>query len=446
MNCSRNAIKNSSPWVHVTDFLLTPDWRQALSKYPVLYVGFSGGLDSSVLLHCLAGEPALFGKLKAVYVHHGLSENASDWQEHCQRVCDTLAIPFIARHVVLGGQSNIEEEARVARYQAFATLLSEDDGLLLAHHKDDQAETLLLQLFRGAGIDGMAAMGETKKLPKGTLLRPFLNHSRETLEAYARGHQLTWVEDESNQNSAFSRNHLRHHIMPFLKEKWPNVIHQLSQSASHCQDAKANLEALAAVDANALGLTSPQLVVWPLQQLESARLRNVLRAWFKNNNVRAPSASILNQLINDVILARKDAFPLVEWSGVGVRRYQNTLYLLKNTVRPRMHCLPWLRFPEPLVWGESGLSLHAIPSDKGLRLVNGQRIEVRCRKGGEQFFWRRQHKDLKKLLQQWQVPPWQRDEVPLLYIDNQLAAVVGFAVSDDHYSEHCDNTYEIIAR
>ena len=216
-SCLPNGIKNLWQWVHVTDSLLTADWQQKFTHYQKLVVGFSGGLDSTVLLHHLASQPELIGKLQAVHVHHGLSEHASDWQTHCQRFCDTVNVPLIVRQVTIARRGNIEEGARIARYQVFSSLLNEHELLLLAHHCDDQAETLLLQLLRGAGVDGLAAMASIKHFAKAAIARPFLQHSRKIIEAYAKEHRLTWVDDESNQDSAFSRNYLRHHIIPLLQ-------------------------------------------------------------------------------------------------------------------------------------------------------------------------------------------------------------------------------------
>lgn len=445
------------------DSLLTDDWLHSFASYHTLFLGFSGGLDSTVLLHSLASQPALVGKLQAVHIHHGLSVNAAAWQLHCQQVCDALTVPLIVRQVTFDCSANIEEGARNARYQAFSTLLQDNDCLLLAHHCDDQAETLLLQLFRGAGIDGLAAMAAVKTFAKGALVRPFLQHSRQALEDYARQHQLTWVEDESNQNSAFSRNYLRHNIMPLLQEKWPAVVSNLVRSAMHCQHAKQNLAALANIDCVPLGSPRDSLDLAPLQSLDHPRLVNVLRVWLQNNGVRLPSADVLNRLIDEVILASTDATPLVQWGDIVVRRYQQMLYVLRDDAPHYYLPKEWVNFPaallldrgdgpencEPTPFSHNAIVdvgldyLSASRDVEGLRVPEGSRVSVRFRQGGELFFWRGQTKQLKKLWQQWQVPPWQRGLVPLLYIDNELAAVVGFAISDHYFSQDSVNTYRI---
>jgi tRNA(Ile)-lysidine synthase len=429
----------------VSDVLLTRDWCLSLTHYQTLSVGFSGGLDSTVLLHAIAQQPHLIGKLQAIHVHHGLSANADAWQSHCQQFCKTLSVPLHVRNVQFAADANIEERARLARYQVFASLLAENDCLLLGHHADDQAETLLLQLFRGAGIDGMAAMASIGTLAKGVLGRPLLHHSRDELEAYAYHHQLTWVDDESNQNSAFSRNYLRHQIMPLLREKWPNVGASLARSASHCQQAKQNLEALAEIDYVELNKQRDQLLLQPLLILSPERLANVLRVWLKNNQVRYPSAIVLKRLMDDVIFAREDALPSIEWDGIVIRRYQQVLYLLKESASRQPAWISWSAFPAPLRLSEDDyLSASRCSSaEQGVNIPENSRVEIRFRQGGELFHWHGQTKQLKKLLQEWHIPPWQRDKIPLLYIDDELAAVVGFAISDRYYSKGLSHTYFI---
>ena len=427
----------------VSDLLLTEDWCVSLNRFQTLFVGFSGGLDSTVLLHAIATQPRLSSKLQAIHVHHGLSNNADSWQAHCQQVCERLSVPLINKKVQFETNSNIEERARIARYQLFASLLAKNDCLLLGHHADDQAETLLLQLFRGAGVDGMAAMPSIGDLAKGKLARPFLQHSRVALETYAQQHQLPWVDDESNLDNAFSRNYLRHNIMPLLRKKWPNVVRNLARSAIHCQQAKQNLETLAAIDYTDLVKQGHKLNLGPLLTVNRARLTNVLRVWIKNNNVRYPSANIVQRLIDEVIFAREDAFPSIEWDGITIRRYQQVLYLFKESVSKHLGCIEWSAFPATLpLDGEGGRYFYASPvSGKGVKIPKNARVQIRFRQGGEQFQWHGQTKQLKKLLQQWKIPPWQRDQIPLLYINEEFAAVVGYAISDHYYSSEPTDTY-----
>lgn len=417
----------------MTKSLLTEAWQGQLATYDTVWMGFSGGLDSTVLLHLLAHCSVLRQKLKAVHIHHGLSANATAWSHHCQQYCDALSIPLFVFHVDVERHRNVEEQARKARYAVFSSLLTDNDGLLLAHHQDDQAETLLLQLFRGAGIDGLAAMAPVKPLGLGTMARPLLDYPRQTLEMYAKTHGLTWVEDESNASCDFSRNYLRHQIMPLLKNKWPGVVQNVVRSANHCQEAQRNLDALAILDSHELAVSSLQLNLRSLLTLERARLVNVIRVWLKKNQIKRPSSVMLTRLIDEVIFARRDATPFLAWGEVCIRRYKHTLYLFpqkKNMQRET--CIDWSTFPMPLEMSEHH-HLHATLANEGLVVPPGSRVQIRFWQVGDVFYWHGQTKSLKKLWQAWGVPPWERDTVPLLYINGTLAVVIGFAIGDHHY-------------
>ncbi|WED44664.1 tRNA lysidine(34) synthetase TilS [Legionella cardiaca] len=428
----------------MTKPLLKDEFLQQLNKYERLLIGYSGGLDSTVLLHLLSTQSFLKSKLIAVHINHGLSPNAQKWQKHCQEFCKALHVSFIVEQVHLYHTANIEEAAREARYASFAKLMKDNDGLILAHHLNDQAETLLLQLIRGTGIDGLAGMAFSKRFATGKLLRPFLGHSRETLEAYANFHQLQWIDDESNENIDFSRNYLRHQVMPLLVSRWPKISNNFARTSEHCQQAQSNLDDLAKIDCPSLTKASGQLTLTQLKKdLSCARLTNVLRFWLKENQVKLPSTATFNRLITEVIEAKDDANPQITWENNQVRRYQETLYLLKMSQSIPISPLRWLSFPEPLNLGESLGVLHANLSDKGLVIPEKSIIEVRFRKGGETFFWHGQTKQLKKLFQEWQIPPWMREQVPLVYVDNQLACVVGYAISDCFYNSLANVSYQL---
>ena len=198
--------------------ILNSEWVYNFSQFTKLVVGFSGGLDSSVLVHVLASHEALRNKLIAVHINHGISKNSLCWQKHCEQFCKDSGINFVTQSIEFDRLSNIEEEARDARHAALASFLTSEDCLILGHHLDDQAETLLLQLFRGAGIDGLSAMAELSQSGNGTLARPLLNIARQQLEDYAAEHELKWVEDDSNQDIKYSRNFLRQQVMPLIRK------------------------------------------------------------------------------------------------------------------------------------------------------------------------------------------------------------------------------------
>lgn len=399
--------------------------------YSKLYVGFSGGLDSTVLLHLLASQPELVQSIHAVHVNHDLNPFASDWEHHCEHICHEWGIAFSAHPVEIASTTNLEESARIARYGVFHAWMTTSDALLLAHHQDDQAETLLLNLMRGAGIDGLAAMLPIQATPQGDLIRPLLSTSRLQIEAYARQHDLRWVEDDSNQATHLSRNYIRHRIMPLLTAQWPSAAKNMARAATHCQQAKKNLEVLADLD----GVThAAVLPLSAVQHLSRDRLLNVLRAWIQYNGHQRPSEKTLHRLIDELIVARQDSEPMVTFGETVIRRYQHALYCLQQSP-PQMQTISWPHFPNALDLGNQMGILDVESSDQGLAIPPLSSVEVRFRQGGERLRWHGQTKALKKLCQQWQIPPWVRDRIPLIYVNDVLAAVVGYAVSDDFYTE-----------
>lgn len=423
--------------------LLNSDWFTRLNQFEKLVIGFSGGLDSTVLLHALASHPSLHAKLLAVHINHGISSNALSWQQHCEQFCQNLGVNFISEAVQFDRDANIEEGARVARYAVFSALLTEKDCLVLGHHQDDQAETVLLQLLRGAGVDGLAAMAELGVLGKGVIARPCLNTSRLQLEQYATSQQLLWIEDESNQDICYSRNYLRQKILPLLTDKWPGAVGNLARTALHCQQAKSNLDALALQDCPELSFASDSLCITPLLQLDFARIVNVLRAWLKKRHIQAPSTALLHRMIDELIFARIDAIPQVNWDEVVVRRYQQHLYLDKKNTTRLPNYSEWEEFPSPLIFGVDGFCVTAEPAQQGLVVPLKAKIAIRFRQGGETFFLHGQTKQLKKLFQEWQIPPWQRERTPLLYINDELAAVVNYAISDPFFNRNEPNTWSL---
>ena len=301
--------------------------------YSKLILAYSGGLDSHVLLHQLVQHPIIHKKLQVVHINHGLSPNADHWQEHCAMVCAELKIPFAGIKITIEIKpgDSLEAVAREQRYAELAKFVDENTALLTAQHQDDQAETLLLQLFRGAGVKGLAAMPEQKKFAKGVQLRPLLNTTRGELSAYAQQYDLQWIEDESNQNQKFNRNYLRQTIMPLLKKRWPSVTSTLARSGQHCAEAAELLTELAIIDyQHCQGTQLNCLNIIALQKLSRARKINTLRYWLQLNNVRSPNSKHLQKIIDEVVAAKPGATPLLRWENIALRRIDATLDLAKD--------------------------------------------------------------------------------------------------------------------
>jgi len=412
---------------------------QALSRPPTVWLAYSGGLDSHVLVHSLAGvrhvsDTCLTPSVKVVHINHNISPNSDMWEQHCRKVCENLNLPFYALSISLDLKSgeSLEEQARNLRYAKLSSLMEDGDFLLTAHHQNDQAETFLLQLLRGAGVKGLSAMPECKKFGNGFQARPFLNCTREMLHEYAKHHELQWIDDESNLKTEFTRNYIRQELSPILKQRWPDFAANIARSASHCAEANELLEKIAAEDCvEATGQFPNTLSISKLNTLSGARQKNALRYFIVNNNVILPSTAKLQQMQLCILQSRSDKSPIVSWGDFELRRFKDDIFLLqtKDAVIPRSEVT--INLQE---------STHDIPGFGQIQIVKTQgeglnnklkRLSLRFRKGGETLRLpnRKHHSDLKKLLQQWNVPPWQRDRIPLLFLEKQLIAVVGYATA-----------------
>ena len=422
----------------ISDNLLNALPRAGVMRY---WLAYSGGLDSHVLLHALHGlsdrQPSL--TLGAVHVHHGLRPEADQWAAHCLAVCTALEIPCQVLHVQARpavGESP-EDAARRARYLALQGVVGAGDCLLTAHHQDDQAETLLLQLLRGCGVAGLAGMPACAEFGSGLLARPLLTHSRAELRDYAERHKLRWVEDGSNAETGYDRNYLRHEIMPRLRARWPATAAALTRSAGHCAAAADLLQTLATQDLASLrGPLPGTLLIDRLRALDATRQDNALRAWLRELNLPTPSTAHLRQLRCELLTAAVDAMPCVRWPGAELRRYRKLLYAMTPLMaHDAEQVLDWdLRQPLTLPGGAGHLHV-ALSSGHGLDAgLRGQRIKVRFRRGGEicKPVGRGHHHDLRKLFQEAGVPPWHRERIPLLFVDGRLAAVVGYWVCEPY--------------
>ena len=293
----------------------------------IVWVAYSGGVDSQVLLHALAAlRQSIFFELRAVHIHHGLNPKANDWQQHCELICRDLNIELTVHALTMSSShDNIEARARALRYQFFASLLQENDCLLTGHHQDDQAETVLLQLLRGAGPKGLSAMPASSVLGKGLLLRPFLNISRDALLSYANEHQLQWIDDDSNQNTRFSRNFIRQDILPLLKQRWPSAVETIARSARHCAETEALLEAFLGPLFKECLLENNALALIPLKKLTPIQQKHVFRQWLFHCGFSSPNELKLKNCLHVFLTARQDRHPMVTWDNVVVRRYRNEL-------------------------------------------------------------------------------------------------------------------------
>lgn len=412
------------------------------------WVAYSGGVDSHVLLVlCSQISKELPLKIKAIHVHHGLSSNADAWASHCENICHDLGIPFIQRRVTLNltNGTSIEEAARCARYQAFITCLNADDVLLTAHHQDDQAETYLTQLLRGAGPKGLASMPISKSLGKGFHARPLLSFSREELKAYAEQLNLQWIEDESNANSKFARNFLRNEILPLLKNRWPSVSQTICRSAQHCANAQAVLDELMSNLYEAVQGSKPNtLSVKKLQTLKFAQQSLVLRHWIEKQGYLLPNAKKLAAIQQDVLAAAIDRKPCVSWDVAQVKRFRDDIYLLPHIANEAKYQTSDWQLAKPLALQDKTF-LHAIPVQGQGLCANIKTVSVRFREHGDAVFVaKRGRLSLKNLFQEWGVPPWERGSLPLIFINETLIAAVDYFLDKNYQAKANEEGYQLV--
>jgi len=420
---------------------------------PHYWIAYSGGLDSHVLLHLCAELKAKYPNFHffAVHVHHGLQAAADEWAEFCEASCRMLEIPFRLLRVnatAKPGESP-EEAARNARYDALHALLSEGEVLLTAQHRDDQAETLLLQLLRGAGIAGLAAMPERATFGRGFLLRLLLSFSRRQLREYAQAHGLTWIEDPSNRDLSYDRNFVRHEIIPLLEERWPATKDALARTAQHCAEAHVLLCSLA--EDLLKSIIHPQrntLLLDRLRACSEPDRRLILREWLRSRGFRMPSTRVIDRVLNETLNARPDRNPAIRWSEGEIRRYRGELFLMPTA--PPFHpndIIPWDGIATLHLPDENGELSANLEKRAGISAVAWQsgNITVRYRQGGESLRLpgREGSHDLKKLFQEAGIPPWIRERTPLIYIGDELAAVAGWWVSDAYAGQPNDSNIVI---
>ena len=385
---------------------------------PVL-VGFSGGLDSTVLLHLLAGDMVWRERgLRALHVHHGLQPGADAWEAHCRSTCAALGVELGVSHVTVDRDSGLglEAAARKARYEAFQAALPPGRILALGHHQDDQAETFLLHALRGSGVEGLRAMPAWRPLGPGWLWRPLLDCPRERLLAWARGRGLAWVEDPSNAGAGHDRNHLRLRVLPLLRERWPHASQALARSAALAGEAAGLLaagdrEALAAaatVDPQVINLT--RLLEYP-----APRRARVLRLWLDTLGMPPLPAEGVARIEAELLPARDDAEAEFAWAGARVRRWRELLHASRGAARlPADFSAAWDgRAPLRLPTGDT-LAIDPPPGDRAA--APPWPLRVHPRRGGERVVLpgRTHSHALKQLLQERDVPPWVRERLPLL--------------------------------
>ncbi len=424
---------------------------EELGTQPRYLVAFSGGLDSTVLLGSLVRliENWSALRLRAAHVDHGLQEDSGRWTAHCSEQSSRWDVPFLCSQVVVEKDSpgGPEAAARTARYQALAELLEPGEVLLTAHHRDDQLETVLLNLLRGSGVKGLGGMPELARFGRGFHARPLLPFRRAELEDYARGAGLSWLDDPSNADRRFDRNYLRHEVLPLLERRWPSAATTVGRNALHIQDAARLLDALAEADLARVG-DAESLSVGRLRMLDVARQRNLLRHWIAGLELPVPGSVVL-EIIRDVLEARSDSEPKVCWPGAEVRRYGDRLYAMTPLPPVPSGVVGTLTGAGPCELPAPFGTLRITAADTGPRLKHAcaeNGFKVRFRTGGEKLrLPGREHRHVvKKLFQDKGVLPWMRQRLPFLYVGDRLAAVADLWVDAGFAADSGERGYRVV--
>ncbi|NQZ08178.1 MAG: tRNA lysidine(34) synthetase TilS [Algicola sp.] len=417
---------------------LTPDASQ-------IVVAYSGGLDSTVLLH-MVKQSAPVLPLLAVHVNHNLSPNAVKWQTHCENVCKQWKIPFIAKSVhITSNDQGLEAQARKLRYEAISESIAQNAVVLTGQHQQDQLETFLLQLKRGAGPKGLSCMPRSIEFEKdAVLVRPLLDLTRQELEQYAIDNDLSWIEDESNQDTRFDRNFIRRDVLPTIQARWPGFGKAATRSIGLIAEQQQLVDEMAEQDLQPLQLSANSFDSSGLKKRSKARQRNLVRYWIASQKVTLPSMSVLDNMLSQVIDAKPDATPKVKWGDYQLRRYRDVVYLFDNSIeQPGVGCC--LIVNQPVILndnigtlcltdglgdehrnerGEEALLLRS-PMENEIISVRFNVTGLSCKPQGSAHT-----RKLKDLFKQHNIPPWQRSRTPLIYYNEQLVAVAGMFVCE----------------
>lgn len=404
-------------------------------------VGLSGGLDSMVLLDAASRlRQSLNFQLLALHVNHQLSSNANNWQHFCAQQCAERGVPFSVALLSLERAAGLSLEAlaREARYIEFAKM--DADVIALGHHLDDQSETLLLQLLRGAGVRGLSAMGSTSECPHAApanlkkIARPLLDLPRSVLQEYAIQHAVQWIEDESNASLKFDRNYLRHSVFPALAARFPGYRSALARSARHAAEAESLLVELATIDL-AGAVTHERLSCARLRELSIPRAKNAVRVFLQARGIEPPSSARITEIVRQFTSARQDASVNIVLGKYHLRRFRDELWIVPAFAPAREQIeLRWNGESELAVPALGGVLRFTKIQGAGLRATDATQLSIRSRAGNAAFQpdCKRPHRSLKNLFQEANIPPWQRARLPFLYVGDVLVAIPGLGVACEY--------------
>jgi len=396
-------------------------WKRIESIGPAkIVVGLSGGVDSVALLH-MTVEGYGPRRVSAVHVHHGIAAEADDWQACCERHCRSLGVELVVRRVDVEVTGNLEANARRARYEAFESVLAPGDVLLLAHHSDDQVETILHNLFRGSARFGVTGMPAERRLGDAVLIRPLIESTREAIRQWAAARELEWIEDPANADESFTRNFLRHRLLPDVEQRWPNAGRALLEASRRDEEFRQVIDFAAEIDAHSV-CDGAGIRCEGLSRLPWPRQVNLLRYRLERLGLPQPGRDALARGLGDLLGARDDGEPLLTWQGVGLRRFQGRLFIVREPATNEsikgsveIPAAGTVRFgsDELVVTPTTGYGVRQ--RENYVATTRGPEMEIRLR----------HRRPLKKLMQEMGVPPWLRDRIPIVCDGDVVVAIPG---------------------
>ncbi|WWP00318.1 MAG: tRNA lysidine(34) synthetase TilS [Candidatus Dasytiphilus stammeri] len=412
-----------------------------------LLIAYSGGIDSTVLLHQLTQLRKYYLyllKFRAIHINHNINPNANLWRLHCQEQCLKWNIVFSSVEINLDSKNKkdkgIEAASRIARYNALFKALLPGEILLTAHHMDDQSESFLLALKRGSGPSGLSSMPLIKKNLEGKILfRPFLNHDRKTIEKWANQYNLCWINDNSNNDTYFDRNFLRVEVLSVLKNKWPHFCKAVTRSAKLCAYQEQLLHDLLTEHLQKITRDDGSLIIDDLHHHSEIKVYAILRQWLMNHKIMAPSFKIIQCIWREIICSRKDALACIRIGPNEIRRYHNAIYLLATTPSIKEHILDWKSPWQPLQLPNK-LGVIKLHHSHGILMrspnILSEKVSIRFKAKGKFLLLGRSagRRSIKKIWQEFAIPYWLRERIPLIFYNEILIAAMDVFITQEGYT------------
>ena len=422
----------------------------SFSESKKIIVAYSGGIDSSALLHLLNSiKNELKQSIEVIYINHGLHKKSLDWGKFCEDECNEYNIPFklISINEKCPNGVSIESWARNKRYSIISKEMNKNDILLTGHHMDDQVETFFLQILRGSGPRGLSCMPAIKKFKNGFHVRPFLNIQRNELEEYINANNINWQEDESNSDTRYDRNYLRHSVLPYFGVAWPSYCQSISKSINHQIESMTILNEIALEDMEkTLCKNLINLNVIILKRLSVARQKNLIFYWRDSLNLDKPGSKHMEQIISTLINSGYDKCPCVNWKNTEIRKYRDHLYAFKSIHEHDENIeINWNTKSPLKIQGETLVAKESHGKGVSKSIIEDARITIRYRHGGEKIYTNSSShsKTVKQLFQESGVLPWLRDRIPLIYINEELAVIPGFCVGKKYSASKDEKSLDI---